>query len=310
MLLINRYVIGSIPVPVWAGAPNAPEWRPTRRRTLWGLELYPSSDSALKLVQWQESEYPSRPPPAPTWSATGPGWTGPHWERRPMSHPAPTSGKHHSCPCWFDYWFCLMYTYRETLYCFMQHFAVHKMEHLSQRDELWKHGYLCDFTWLVKRNVRVQDLRNQDLRFLHPFLGLASPGPETLNRHCGVQSWKKVRWVDNIFLLWRLKEILSRISFSSSSYLLEPMLSLMCRGSQDHYPCLPAWSWLSVAVPAYLETAPSFSEHCSCKEKYYKRVLWCQQTHVLYSLPKGGNTSQFNCFAGTIFHRHYLRITS
>lgn len=55
-----------------------------------------------------------------------------------------------------------------------------------------RNKYLPDITWRVKRHLRVQDLRNQDWRFLLGFLWLALSGPNTLNSHCGIESWNKV----------------------------------------------------------------------------------------------------------------------
>lgn len=179
-----------LPLPVWGGALNAPEWRPRRQRIQWGFVFFAVFDSVLKLVECQDSEYLSLPPPDPTWPAAGPDWTGLRWEKLQRSHSSPNSEKHISWFFWHYYWSCLEKTYKK-YHSFLLIIAAFS----SSYDDTF-HRYPPDITWLVEWHLRVEDLRNQDWWFLLAFLWLLLSGPNTLDSDCGIESYKKVEWVD------------------------------------------------------------------------------------------------------------------
>lgn len=193
---------------------------------------------------------------------------------------------------------------RNTVYCSIKqliwwnfHISLHTMEN----------GCLSNNTWLVERQLRVQDLRNQDWQFLFAFLWLALSWLNTLDSHCGIKSWNKVGWVcvlvmtaQNIFLTANV--FLEELIFLA--YLIDLVLCLMCRGLQDHYLCLPGQSWddvlIFVAVSIYPETVPSFFVDWPCKEKYHKqssgdssKQLNPLKLHLLYFHPNKKHKSLF-----------------
>lgn len=110
----------------------------------------------------------------------------------------------------------------------------------TQSDTLWSNIYLLDITWLVERQLRVQDLRNQDWRFLLAFLWLALSGPNTLHSHCGIQSWNKVGWV---CMRKRISHLIKKYIFPDDDCMksLIELFSSFLWGSSTFHPTCLVW---------------------------------------------------------------------